>query len=282
MKQYFSEAWVEVKSAVKFVSAVVEFVVKFAWAVVKFVWELVKSAPAAVKSAPAVVNDGLALSTADMNRWDGFHSIVSALLLAGALLSLLFHWLGLPAVIAVDLYLLVLLLLAACRCYSLLPDRFTALFIALFTFAALVCAFATVFLENGRFEKRDFYMDSQTKRIAVSSTTLPDAREATSVSLAVITTAAPDYAPTTPEGRSAVAFETVSGLLFLLVAFPILAARLAVFEGPPKVPDLRFRAKLTDGKWQVFQVTNVTTEAVIQEIEVVIKKGKVDSVTKRA
>jgi hypothetical protein len=54
--------------------------------------------------------------------------------------------------------------------------------------------------------------------------------EATYVSLDVITTAAPDYAPTDGAGRFAVAVETVSGLLLLLVAFPILAARLGLFE----------------------------------------------------
>ena len=100
--------------------------------------------------------------------------------------------------------------------------------------------------------------------------------------MAVITTAAPDYAPTTREGRSAVAWETVSGLLFLLVAFPILAARLAIFDGPPKAPDGKFRVQLSDGKWQVIEVKNVTTEVVIEEPEVVIKNGKVVSVKKRA
>jgi len=237
------------------------------------------------KFAGGVMKSGRTATWEDINGWDGVHLLVSVLLLAGAWSSRFpsFSSLGRYAVVGIDGYFLVLLLLAACRCHQLLPDRFTALFIALFTFAALVFAFATVFLENGRFEKRELGMDSRTKRVTVSSPTLTDAREARYVSLAVITTAAPDYAPTTSEGRREVALETLSGLLFLLVAFPILAARLAVFEGPPKAPDGKFRVKFSDGKWQVTVVRDVTTEVpgvLGEEAEVVITNGKVFSVTK--
>src|SRR5438876_2389224 len=164
MTNYLKKAWL-MRFVVNPVWEVVKFVVKPVWLVLKFVW-------AAVKSTPAAVKDGLAATRGDMSGWDLIHFIVSAVLLARALLSLLRHWSGLPAVVAVDLYLLVLLLLAACRCYSLLPDRFTALFMALFTFAALVFGFATVFLENGCFEKRELGMNSRTKRVTVSSTNL--------------------------------------------------------------------------------------------------------------
>jgi hypothetical protein len=171
---------------------------------------------------------------------DVVHLVVSLLLFVGAWEALHFRRLGWPAVIGIDLYLFGLVFLAARRRYSWLPTRLLALFTLPITFFALVLAFATVFLKCHCFEKRDLHMDSQTKKITVSSTRLCNAVEATYVSLAVITTAAPDYAPNNPPGRFAVAVEAVSGLLFLLVAFPILAARLADFakeeaSGPPGV-----------------------------------------------
>src|SRR6266853_4371576 len=189
-------------------------------------------------------------TTLGMDRWDAIHLILSVLLLALAGGSRLpnLNWLGLPAVIGIDLYLFGLLLVAACRCYWMLPERLTALFIVPCTFLALVLAFGTLFLKCDCFEKRsefsiepavvtvsekrgDLRIEPKTAVITVSPPKmLPDGTQATYVSLAVITTAAPDYAPTNRQGDREVAEETVSGLLFLLVAFPILAARLALFK----------------------------------------------------
>jgi hypothetical protein len=126
----------------------------------------------------------------------------------------------------------------------------TALAIVPLTFFALILAFATIFLKCDCFvgrgelgiepttavvtvsEKRgDLRIEPTTAVVTISPPKmLHDGFQATYASLAVITTAAPDYAPTTPDGRFAVAFETVSGLLFLLVAFPILAARVALLQ----------------------------------------------------
>ena len=98
---------------------------------------------------------------------------------------------------------------------------------------------------------------------------------------AVITTAAPDYAPTNGDGRYAVAVETASGLLFLLVAFPILVARLGLFDKgaiPPGAPDGKFRVKKVPGaKWQVTVVREVMKESddvLDGEAEVVIEIPK--------
>jgi hypothetical protein len=195
MKNYFSEAWVKVKGA---------------WVTGKTGWTQ---------------------TWKKLKGLDATHFGVSVLLLAGAWVSLGLRWSGWPAVIGIYVYLVGLLLLAACRCHTLLPDRLTALAIVPLTFFALIFAFATIFLKCDCFVSRELHIEPKRAAVTVSRPPkLPDAVEATYVSLAVITTAAPDYAPTTHEGRSAVAWETVSGLLFLLVAFPILAARLALLK----------------------------------------------------
>jgi hypothetical protein len=235
------------------------------------------------------LNHALAVVRNDMGRWDAIHSFISLLLLAGAAVSLSpsLHWLGWPTAIVIDAYLFMLLLVAACRCYWWLPERLTALFIVPAIFAALVLAFATVFLTCDCFTKRELGNDPKTAAVTVSTTKLPDAREATYVSLAVITTAAADYAPADSAGRYAVGVETVSGLLFLLVAFPILAARLAEFEegaSPPGVPKGEFRVKrMSDGKWEVTVIEKkkkTSDEVLGDEAEVIIENGQIISVKK--
>jgi hypothetical protein len=230
-------------------------------------WGKVKSAGSAtwgkVKSAGSTrwgkVKSGWSTTWGKrLNRWDAIHFGVSLALFGGAWLSLDFRWSGWPAVIVIYVDLVGLLLLAACRCHCWLPDRLTALAIVPLTFFALILAFATIFLKCDCFEQRgelsiepktavvtvsekrgDLSIEPMTAVVTISPPQmLHDGLQATYVSLAVITTAAPDYAPTTRKGRSAVAWETVSGLLFLLVAFPILAARLALFpEGASRTVD---------------------------------------------
>lgn len=136
-----------------------------------------------------------------------------------------------------------------------------------------------MFLRCDCFTKRELGNDPKTTAVTVSTTKLPSALDATNVSLAVITTAAADYAPTDNAGRRAVAAETVSGLLFLLVAFPILAARLALFEestspGPP--PDGKFRVKKTSEGWTVTIVREDESKLSekLDELQVVFKDGK--------
>jgi len=224
-----------------------------------------------------------------INGPDGVHLVVSVVLLVGAWGSRFpsFTWLGWWPVIGILADLLLLLFLVACRCYSLLPQRLTALVIVALTFMALVLAFAALFLKCDCFEKRELSVNPKTSAVTVMRTKLPDAVEARYVSFAVITTAAAEYAPTDGDGGFAVEMETVSGLLFLLVAFPILAARLGEFDkraSPPGGPEGRFAVEImSDGKWQVTVVEKVTTPSLVvlgKKAVVVIQNGKVTAVEK--
>ncbi len=170
------------------------------------------------------------------NRWDAAHLIFSIACVVAALVSfgLDAHGLGWFSVGLVDAYLIVVLVVAACRWFRLLLDRSTALAVVTFLFAAQVIAFATIYDTCDCFTRRDLGVDPRTADVTITTTKLTDHWEAAYLSLAVITTAATDYAPADGKARGqahfAVAFETVSGLLFLLVAFPLLAARLGLFK----------------------------------------------------
>jgi hypothetical protein len=198
----------------------------------------------------------------------------------GSFFSPSVHWLGWLLVGIVDAYLIFLLVFAACRCFWLLLDRSTALVVVPFIFAALVVAFASLYGTCDCFIRRDFSVDAKTAAVTISTTKLTNHWEAAYLSLAVITTAAADYTPADGMARLAVALETVSGLLFLLAAFPILAARLALFEqsgspGPP--PDGKFRVKKTGEGWAVTIIKEHETKLSenLEELQVVVKDGKV-------
>jgi len=166
--------------------------------------------------------------------WDRAHLIFSIVCAATALASFATSasGLGWSLVGLVDAYLIVLLVFVACQWIEPLPDRSTALVVVAFLFAALVVAFATIYGTCNCFTRQYLGADPRTATITLTKDTLTDHWEAAYVSLGVITTAATDYTPADGEARFAVAFETVSGLLFLLVAFPILATRLGLFKEP--------------------------------------------------
>jgi len=226
-----------------------------------------------------------------LDQRDYAHLATSVVLVVAALMSFALNgrWFGWPLVAIVDVYLILLLVFAACRFSWLLPDRSMALLVVAFTFAALVLAFATLHGTCDCFTRRDIGVDPNTTAVTLSTTTLIDRWEAAYLSLGVITTAATDYVPADGRARAAVAAEIVSGLLFLIVAFPILAGRLALFEeatAAPGVPDGKFRVKkLLNNKWQVtvvqvMEIVKESDDALADEAEVVIEDGKVISVKK--
>ncbi len=229
------------------------------------------------------------LKTRWEHKTDPIHLAVSLLLLVGAAVPALFpslRFLGWPVVFVIDANLFALLLLAARRRECFLPDRLTALFIVPIIFAALVLAFASVFLRCNCFDKHELSNDPKTAAVTVSTTTLPDTLEAIYVSLAVITTGATDYAPTDGTGLFAVAAETLSGLLLLLAGFPLLAARRALFKetaSPTSAQDGTFVvSKTADGRWEV-KATGMQTKQSDEAsavVEVNIRNGQIISVKK--
>ena len=176
----------------------------------------------------------------DDGAWHVFASLLLAVL---GLLSLIRGWCiffsGTVAVLA-DFYLVILLLEASQRsknkkkwCFEF-PHKFLSLFLVSFVLVALVCSFGEMYLKSC--EVQDL-SSTPSKHLRCRLT-------AAYFSAVTITTLGyGDYRPTGPRARGLVLWELGSGALLLLVAFPIVASRLASFDDtdpghvlPPRCP----------------------------------------------
>jgi len=176
------------------------------------------------------------------NRWSGgvtFWAVLSSFL-AGAVILL------------VDFYAVTLMWIAAYKAtppkgreyWPGLPNRKPALVILLCLFLALISAFAHLYI--------------QSQGVSDKTGLLSNPLDAFYFSMVTITTLGyGDYAPFTHWARAEVMLELFSGLLFLLLTFPVLASRLADFGQGERILEVR-RAT---GGWEVF---NQTTGAVTQ------------------
>jgi ion channel len=145
---------------------------------------------------------------------------------AGFGLSLLFS--GHPyaewgVVATVDFYLVALLLSAArtgrtsIERWPKMPDRDWGLLILLLLFVGLVSAFGGIYIGTG-------------KVVHSPCSVLESSWDSLYFSIVTITTLGyGDYAPSSTYARYAVIAELVSGMLLLILAFPVLVSRLAAF-----------------------------------------------------
>ena len=160
-------------------------------------------------------------------RGGGWHIFVGFFLAAGACASLACHWPnGVSWGIALGIYAYILLLLleASQRAQSKsrwkipFPSKLLSILLLLFLASGFVCSFGRMYIEtNG-------VADLTTHEC------LRNPLDAAYFSAVTITTLGyGDYRPTNSPARKIVIWELGSGVLLLLVAFPILASRLAAF-----------------------------------------------------
>jgi len=97
-----------------------------------------------------------------------------------------------------------------------IPERVPALFVVLLLFLALVLAFGRLYIASAQIYRGSTLLDGPSDALYYSVVT-------------ITTLGYGDYAPNDSNARWLVVFELMSGLLFLIMAFPILGSRLADF-----------------------------------------------------
>jgi Ion channel len=186
--------------------------------------------------------------TVGIDRYEFVANFLSPMILLGVNFVYLFCGflpcvlLGWFSIIGVDLYLFVLMLLAALKMPKRLPTRQVALVTVPALLLILVMSFAKLYIVNGQIGRM---IDSKVE-------TLEDPRDAAYFSLVTITTLGyGDYTPQKTGARMLVIGELLSGALLLFFAFPVLGSRLAMFDeltGKKTVVGIR---RLDDGSWEV-------------------------------
>lgn len=181
-----------------------------------------------------------------------FHPLFALLLAIGAGTALYCSRSDIAFVVIVfaDLYLSGLLVLAALRSdgidamYYLLPSRTPCVFAFGLLLPAILGSFAVLYQMNGGVHQQQMpkYMqlcsDSEncTKLQIMNDdgTPLKTRMDAIYFSAVTITTLGyGDYTPTTSTARGLVLWELGTGLLMLIILFPLLVCRIAVFEESP-------------------------------------------------
>lgn len=158
-------------------------------------------------------------------------------------------WLSIVCILLADAYAIALIILAALRKPTHLPNRLPALVIIPLLFSTLVFSFAGI----------DRNCPSVTwQRVTVNGPVvtgtinqLTDPLEALYSSLETITTYGATAVPSSPQANLAVASELLSGAVFLLMILPILIARLADFDGQAPTTKRIVVKKEAGKKWRI-------------------------------
>ena len=154
------------------------------------------------------------------------------------------HWIS-PfwIIIGVDSYIFLLLIFAALKWSSPLPDRWVALLMIPALFLVIVMSFANLYTES-----------QNIKRVKPDNTVeiLKDPWNGTYFSLVTITTLGyGDYTPQEWSARKIVIGELLSGVLFHLFVIPVLAFRLSMFDEPTGTETLIRVRQVDSEKWEV-------------------------------
>jgi Ion channel len=188
---------------------------------------------------------GLARLKAGVSLYEFFVNFVCPMILLVAGYLHLFHgWLpGMPldlmSVGLIDGYIVLLMLLAALKLPTRLPQRQIALVTIPALFLVLVMSFAGLYIAN-----------KHVKRATVENKLEPLDKpwDAAYFSLVTITTLGyGDYVPQEQDARKLVIGELLSGALLLFFAFPVLGSRLANFDASTGTTIRR----LPDESWEV-------------------------------
>jgi hypothetical protein len=147
--------------------------------------------------------------------------------------------LGWISVIVVDVYLFLLMLLAALKLPKRIPERQVALVTVPALLLILVMSFAKLYIVSGQIGRTT--IDNKVE-------ILENPQDAVYFSLVTITTLGyGDYTPQKTPARMLVSAELLSGALLLFFAFPVLGSRLAQFDESTGTTIQR----LDDGSWEV-------------------------------
>jgi len=178
-----------------------------------------------------------------------FHPSFALLLAIGAGTALYCCLCGIAFVVIIcaDLYLFGLLIVAALRSdgidamYYLLPRRTPCVFAFGLLLPAILSSFAVLYQTNGGVHEQQMLKYVQlcsgsedcTKLQIVKEDPVPlkSRMDAVYFSAVTITTLGyGDYTPATPTARVLVLWELGTGALMLIILFPLLVCRIAVFE----------------------------------------------------
>jgi hypothetical protein len=174
------------------------------------------------------------------------HPLLALLLAIGAGTALYCSRCDIAFVVIVfaDLYLLGLLILAALRSdgidamYYFLPRRTPCVFAFGLLLPAILCSFAVLYQMNGGVDEQQMpkYVQrcpasENCTELHIDSVPLKTRMDAVYFSAVTITTLGyGDYTPATPTARGLVLWDLGTGALMLIILFPLLVCRIAVFE----------------------------------------------------
>jgi Ion channel len=215
---------------------------------------------------------------APLTSWDKRLHIPLPLILVFISFSGLFWgfphgWYPLCVIVTVDVYLVVMLMLAAWKIATPIPLRRVALALFPLLFLALVMSFAQLYRQNG-------HIQGTSKEAQDAALTKPS--DFAYFSLVTITTLGyGDYIPTDTTSRWLVMAELLSGALLLLGAIPVLASRLALFDEAPGSRVVIGIRRLEDGQWEVQENAAFVTKHPAGErltIEAVVG-GKIENIS---
>jgi hypothetical protein len=188
---------------------------------------------------------GLGRLKAGITRYEFFVNFLSPMILLGVSFVHLFYGflprvpLSWISIIVVDVYLFLLMLLAALKLPNRLPERQVALVTVPALLLVLVMSFAKLYIVNEHIARTT--TDNRVE-------SLKEPWDAAYFSLVTITTLGyGDYTPQKPDARKLVIGELLSGALLLFFAFPVLGSRLAQFD---ESTGAKIR-RLDDGSWEV-------------------------------
>ncbi len=143
---------------------------------------------------------------------------------------------GCGVVVLVNFYIAVLLIMVAfrsdghVRVSDFLPNRLSGLFLLVLFFFALVSSFGEMYLRGDGICQSgypDCHVTYSAEKDLVVLKTPVDALYFSSVTM--MTLGYGDYVPVTPSARKLVIWQLVSGALLLILGFPLLISRMAVF-----------------------------------------------------
>ena len=191
------------------------------------------------------IEEGWGRLKAGVNGYEFFVNLVSPMILLAVSFVHLFDGflprvpLGWISIVLVDVYLFLLMLLAALKLPKRIPERQVALVTVPALLLVLVMSFAKLYIVNGHIGRTT--IDNKVE-------ILEDSRDAAYFSLVTITTLGyGDYTPQKTDARMLVIGELLSGGLLLFFAFPVLGSRLAQFD---ESTGTRIQ-RLNDGSWEV-------------------------------
>ena len=170
-----------------------------------------------------------------MTRTDYVHVLIAALAAVMGVGSFLLEgplWVPIVVVCGINLYLVCALVLVAVRAIPLLPDRAWSVVELVFLLVAIVCAFANMYVDCQGVVH--VVRDLDTERPAVGEDhreLLTNKFDACYFSTVTFTTVGfGDYVPANSLARGIVVWELGTGLLFLVLALPLVVSRLADFH----------------------------------------------------